>query len=154
MRFFLFTLFSLCILSCNNNDDTPVDCSAVSCAASGIYLELVSNSDETNLFENETLSEENLTVTHTITSEEVNFRLSQESILILPTGSYTEEFTEVSYQVTNNNEVLFTLSLEAKRELKANVCCPNDSIRNISFGDTTTEPLDEEPNAYKVFLDL
>lgn len=154
MRFFLFTILSLSLLSCNNDDDTSVDCSAVSCAASGIYLELLSDSDEANLFTNETLSEENLTVTNTITNEEVNFRLSQESILVLPTGSYTEEFTEVIYQLANSDETLFTLSLESKRELNANVCCPNDSIRNISFGETESETVDVDTNTYKVFLDL
>jgi len=154
MRFFLFTLLTLSILSCNNDDETPVDCAAVSCAVSGINLELVSDTDETNLFENETLSGENLTVTNTLTNEEVAFQLTSDFRLLLPTGSYTETFTEVSYQITHEDIVLFTLSFEAKRELNTNVCCPSDRVTNISFGATMTETLEEEPNAYKVFLDL
>ncbi|MEH6659438.1 hypothetical protein [Leeuwenhoekiella marinoflava] len=154
MRFFLFTLLSLSLLSCTNDDDTSVDCSAVSCAASGINLELISDSDKTNLFENETLSKENLTVTNTLTNEEVAFQFTPEFILILPTGSYTETFTEVSYQIAHEDVILFNLSFDAKRELNVNECCPSDSVANISFGDTTTETLDEEPNGYKVFLDL
>lgn len=154
MRCLLFLALSLCLVSCSNDDSNKPDCSAVSCVASGISLDLVSQDEENNLFEDGTLEATNITITNKANGNEVNFQLDSENILVLPIGNYTNQFAPVSYEIANNDEVLFTVNLEAKREQDLNECSPNDLVQNVAFPNTQTEKPDESIYFYRVFLNL
>ncbi|PHR99529.1 MAG: hypothetical protein COA80_03620 [Leeuwenhoekiella sp.] len=151
MRCLLFLALSLSLLSCNNDDDNKPDCSLIDCAATEWYLDLTSSTTGENLFENNSLNKENISVVSTITDKHVDF-LVFNGLLILPFGNYTGNFSEVSYEVKNNDQILFTLTFEAKLEIPENQCCPDASVRNVSFDNAQTEKSDK--TKYTVILNL
>ena len=154
MRFFILLVLSLSVLSCNNNDDQNLpDCSLVDCAINDLNLELISASSRENLFENGTLTEEELTITIIETSDEVPLMLYQD-ILNIPLASYADGPSQITYQISTNEELLFEVSFYSEPDTATNVCCPNTRIENVSFGDTTIEVVNEALFSYKVFLDL
>lgn len=152
MRCFLFLVLSLSLLSCNNDDDRQ-DCSLVDCVTNEWYLDIVSSTTGDNLFENETLDKEEISVINITKDNDVPF-LVFDNLLIIALDNFTNTFTEVSYQIKHKGQLLFTLPLESKREILKNQCCPVVTVRNISFGNTKTENSNEGVYDYRVFLDL
>ena len=77
-----------------------------------------------------------------------------QDILNIPLASYADGPSQITYQISTNEKLLFEVSFYSEPDTATNVCCPNTRIENVSFGDTTIEVVNEALFSYKVFLDL
>lgn len=118
--------------NCNSSDDSPLDCSAVNCAADVVRFKIVSKNTQENLFTNGIFKIEDIHVKNKADNQDLAFYFVDNNNL--------DVIDVITYQTNTNENYIISISNDLEFEVKYSIdipekltCCPDYTVNNFEI---------------------